>query len=163
MWINKKMADYIKEKIYIDELNVAKMIKKSFWNLKIKSDSGCILLHEIETKNLDWEYIIQEYENKTGFELYENEIYVETYIKTKKLGKKVYVARRMADCLRMRLRKEYPLEKICIILSVSLDEYCDAKIYFCKVRPEEFERYYYSSQEKIDEFENEMIEVLFTK
>ena len=59
----------------------------------------------------------KEYEyTNNHISLYENEIYVETYIKTKNLGKKVYVARRMADCLRMRLRKEYPLEKICIIL-----------------------------------------------
>lgn len=163
MLINEKMKEYIKKNIYVNELNVAKAIKRDFWNLKFKMENGCILLNEIETKNLDWEYIIQEYENKTGFELYENEIYIETYIKTKSVEKKVYIARRMADSLRLRLRKDFPLEKICIILSVSLEDYCDAKIHFCKVRSDEFDAYYYSSQEKINEFKTEMMEILFTQ
>lgn len=126
-------------------------------------ENDCILLNSIETKNLDWEYIIKEYENKTGFELYENEIYVDAYIKTKNILEKVYVARRIANELRLRLRKEFPMEKICIILSVSLNDYCDAKIHFCKVRLDEFDGYYYSSQEKINAFKKEMLEIMFTQ
>lgn len=159
---NAKMDDVIKsDRSYeLNEISFLKSLRRSFFRETIEEYRDCILLKSANLRNLDWEYIVQEYGNRTLFELEHNEIYLEYYIKVKNIQRKIQIGRYVLRYYKNKLKRLFPNEKICVILSIQADGVQDVKLNFCKIRENEFEQCIYSQAEDVNNFKDEYIEIL---
>lgn len=147
-------------RIIINDMDFLKSLKKGFFNEVPQQINDCILLNTGNYSRLDWKYIENEYGDKTSFELEKNEIYLEYYIRKRNIKRKLQIARVAQRYYWQKLKRLFPNDKVCVVLSISLDGYQDVKLKFCKIRLGEFDKCIYSNIYQINLFMNEGIEVL---